>query len=495
MRAFYLGNYGNRSTTTPKVEVFGESGFLTLTGNRMNGDGIIPLPAQVKDSLDALFAGQPTKSTRSDQMSKVKASDPIYQRLVKSGLILKEYHDGKVGITCPFASEHKSGSGESSTVYFLPYTNGYDHGTFVCKHVHCSGRTQSDFLKAIGPTCESPPAADAETDVNPMEGAILSAKEFSEIIVLPRPYYIDPIVWSQSYHLYSGPEGIGKTLFCQTMALALSTGKDFGPWETLHAVNVLYLDGELVVGDLQERFHGLDPDYQNNPNLKIYSNMRAIENGLRSAILYDDAWREDMLKLCIKLRIRVIFLDNIFSLSDSTDINKLELWAPVNSWCLRLRSNDTTPILLHHTGKSGDQLGTKGREINVDMSARFLYPPGCDGSRGAEFILKYKKHRLPHDKLKMVRPLHMHLTRISGRDVWDYQSPTDAIRMDVLDLLVKGSSIREVAKDLGVSKSTVSRIRTKAFDEKLIWENDKGECGYQEKGISERERWLEDDGD
>ena len=149
VRAFYRGTYGNRSATTPKVEVFGESGFLTLTGKRMNGDGIIPLPAKVKASLDALFAGQATKSTRSDQMSKVKAADPIYQMLVKSGSVLKEYHDGKIGITCPFASEHKSGSGESSTVYFMPHTNGYDHGTFVCKHVHCAGRTQGDFLKAI----------------------------------------------------------------------------------------------------------------------------------------------------------------------------------------------------------------------------------------------------------------------------------------------------------------------------------------------------------
>lgn len=150
VRAFYLGTYGDRKTVEPKVEIFHATGFLTLTGNRMNGDGIIPLPAKVKARLDALFVGQKTKNTRSDQMSKVKSTDPVYQHLVAKNYILKEYSDGKVGITCPFADEHKSGSGESSTVYFMPHTNGYDHGTFDCKHLHCTGRTQGDFLKAIG---------------------------------------------------------------------------------------------------------------------------------------------------------------------------------------------------------------------------------------------------------------------------------------------------------------------------------------------------------
>lgn len=58
--------------------------------------------------------------------------------------------DGQIFIACPFAGEHSSDTGPSSTAYFPAGTGGYADGNFVCLHAHCTGREQAEFLNATG---------------------------------------------------------------------------------------------------------------------------------------------------------------------------------------------------------------------------------------------------------------------------------------------------------------------------------------------------------
>jgi hypothetical protein len=58
--------------------------------------------------------------------------------------------DGQVFIECPFAAEHTSDSGPTSTAYFPGGTGGYQQGHFVCLHAHCAGREDRDYLDATG---------------------------------------------------------------------------------------------------------------------------------------------------------------------------------------------------------------------------------------------------------------------------------------------------------------------------------------------------------
>ena len=62
----------------------------------------------------------------------------------------KNFGGGRIGITCPFESEHTTGAGDGDCVYFLPHTNGFSTGNFNCFHAHCAERPQADFLRAIG---------------------------------------------------------------------------------------------------------------------------------------------------------------------------------------------------------------------------------------------------------------------------------------------------------------------------------------------------------
>lgn len=57
---------------------------------------------------------------------------------------------GELQMLCPFADEHTSDTGPSSTAYFPAGTGGYEQGHFVCLHAHCTGRSDHEFTKAIG---------------------------------------------------------------------------------------------------------------------------------------------------------------------------------------------------------------------------------------------------------------------------------------------------------------------------------------------------------
>ena len=58
--------------------------------------------------------------------------------------------EGKAFIECPFKSEHTGDSGETETCYQPAGTGGYERGHFKCLHAHCQGRSDDDFLEALG---------------------------------------------------------------------------------------------------------------------------------------------------------------------------------------------------------------------------------------------------------------------------------------------------------------------------------------------------------
>ena len=55
----------------------------------------------------------------------------------------------RIFIRCPWIAEHSCDSGPSETVYF-PVGNGYEHGHFHCSHASHAGKTDGDFIEAIG---------------------------------------------------------------------------------------------------------------------------------------------------------------------------------------------------------------------------------------------------------------------------------------------------------------------------------------------------------
>lgn len=76
--------------------------------------------------------------------------DPVIDWLADNWENYDVGSDGQLFIECPFAEEHTSDSGPTSTAYFAAGTGGYAQGHFVCLHAHCAGRGDAEFLDATG---------------------------------------------------------------------------------------------------------------------------------------------------------------------------------------------------------------------------------------------------------------------------------------------------------------------------------------------------------
>ena len=150
VRAFYFGTYADRKHLEKGVEIFCGKGFLTITGNRINANPIIPLPDAVRAKFDRIFSAQKAKSSQSQTLNEAEVNDPVFCRLKELGMVRKDCGSGKYWITCPNIAKHTSGDGDGDCCYYLPHTNGYERGNFHCLHAHCTELSQAEFKRLIG---------------------------------------------------------------------------------------------------------------------------------------------------------------------------------------------------------------------------------------------------------------------------------------------------------------------------------------------------------
>jgi hypothetical protein len=58
-------------------------GFLTVTGDTLNHLDIVPMPADVRQRLDAIFKGRNINGGRSERMDGAEREDPVSKRLAE----------------------------------------------------------------------------------------------------------------------------------------------------------------------------------------------------------------------------------------------------------------------------------------------------------------------------------------------------------------------------------------------------------------------------
>lgn len=134
------------------------------SGARYEWDGSLPegFPVLSSDevetvwsTLELLFAtGDSFKASARERKGSASgegdATDEVAQYLAEHGLCMDEGPAGQVYFECPWIAEHTADNGVTQTVYFPAATGGFDNGHFKCLHDHCAGRTDDEFLEAIG---------------------------------------------------------------------------------------------------------------------------------------------------------------------------------------------------------------------------------------------------------------------------------------------------------------------------------------------------------
>lgn len=323
-------------------------------------------------------------------------------------------------------------------------------------------RTQHDeFVRQLA----SNPAllADAEVASAPASLAAenplvaVTAEDLLGREIKPREMLLDPVLPEQGLAMLYAYRGIGKTFLALGIAAAVASGGHFLRWAAPRGRRVLYIDGELPARTLQERaamiLAGLE-DRELEPGM-----LQFITPDLQNRPMPDLATRAGQAMLAPYLGgVALLVLDNLSALCRYGNENEGEGWLPVQEWALGLRRRGISVLFVHHAGKNRSQRGTSRREDLLDTVLTLKHPEDYNASEGLRCDLHFEKTRgMLGDAAK---PFEVRLqTGPDGRAVWTIRDAEDAKAERAAELFDAGVAVRDVAAELGISKSAAGRLR------------------------------------
>ena len=301
---------------------------------------------------------------------------------------------------------------------------------------------------------------------------VVTVADFISKPIPVREMIVAPVVPAQGLVMVYALRGIGKTFFTLSISYAAATGGSFLRFHAPRPRKVLYLDGEMPARALQERVMSLvesfvveppSPDYFRivTPDLQPLGMPDLGTVGGQSDLdhVIDDA--------------ELIVVDNISTLCRTGRENEAESWLPVQEWALRLRREGRAVVFVHHSGKGGTaQRGTSRREDVLDTVIRLSRPTDYSPTEGARFNVDLEKTRgVTGDA---VAPFEARLEVVNGAAVWTMRAIENVLLIRAADLFRENYSLRDVAAELGITKSRADRLKKKARENNLLSEGTEG---------------------
>ncbi len=283
---------------------------------------------------------------------------------------------------------------------------------------------------------------------------VLARMEFK-----PREVFLDPWLHSQDLCMVFAARGIGKTHFGLSVAYAVATGGTFARWKAPKPRKVLYLDGELPGVVMQQRLLMHCPDAEPAEGfLRIFTpDLLPDDRALPDLSTYEG---QEAIEALIEPDTEVIFIDNLSCWARSGRENEAESWLTMADWILLLRRRGIAVVLIHHAGKGGQQRGTSKREDLLDVVIGLSRPKDYEPSQGAVFVAEFTKAR------NLAGPdaesIEFKLGGTEDRAEWTWRTVEASTYDRVLTLAKEGLKQNEIASELAINKSTVSRHLAKA---------------------------------
>jgi AAA domain-containing protein len=285
--------------------------------------------------------------------------------------------------------------------------------------------------------------------MNASAPAILSAADLLAAQLVPRSDLLAPLLLADSAALVYGPGGIGKSFFALSLAWAVADGGRFLGWQSPRPHRVLYVDGEMGAAAVRERLALLGP-----PPSGLAIMAPDIGSGLLD--LSEDAGIERLMSTWNKPEL--VVLDTLASLVGVRS-GDAERWARVQRFLLHQRRHRRAVLLVHHANKQGAMRGGTRRTDLLDLVIA-LRRPDAGPAGGARFEVHFEKTRRGATPLLPIRAALE--TDTADRAVWRW-GPADGGRLErAVALLNRGLSARDAGEALGISRTSLFRLKAEA---------------------------------
>lgn len=285
----------------------------------------------------------------------------------------------------------------------------------------------------------------------------VSLCDLIQMNVPDREMILDPFLPTQGLAMLYSKRGVGKTFISLGISLAVAAGSRFLRWTAPAARRVLYVDGEMPLSALKQRVMDLAAGFDvvaPPENLRIITPDLQRDRGLPdlSTITGQDEIEEHL------EGVSLLVLDNLSALVRAVKENEGEGWLPVQDWALDLRRRGISVLFVHHAGKDKTQRGTSRREDLLDSVVTLKHPSDYSPSEGLRCIVEYEKSRGFYGDAAKSFDIRMSAGP-SGEALWTVSDPEVSIESRALEFFREGMSVRDVADELGMSKSRAHRLK------------------------------------
>lgn len=325
-------------------------------------------------------------------------------------------------------------------------TTGNACDTPAAEQIVQSETSASEPVGQAGAEASKPEAPEAKSGPKLVE-------EFLAMKFAPRSALLGPIIMRRSINMLYAWRGIGKTMLALNIAGAVASGGEFHKWKAPKPATVLYLDGEMTAEEMQGRLKAmLASGSYPGAEKRIY-------------LLNPDAYPKTMpnlstpegqvlvLEMVSELKIDLLVVDNISTLTSGYEENKADSWVPLQDFALKVKRMGAALLFVHHASKNGGQRGTSKKEDVMDTVIQLTHPDDYEPSQGARFKVGYDKGRYLRGEDSEGFEAQLNLA-----GTWDFKSLDDERAEVVWEMMDEGYSLRKIAKALGISKSTVQRL-------------------------------------
>ena len=255
---------------------------------------------------------------------------------------------------------------------------------------------------------------DNQPPKRPLKDYIISHQDIIKKDIPPVEYLLGKWLPMQSFGMIYARPAVGKSWFCMALVVALARAhKRFLGWPINKQVRSLYVDGEMSLGDIKERFSKLSPDGLENVDILPSENMfldgeplslDRTEHQARFHELLDDLENEGR-------KPQVIVFDNLSTLRNSVNENDNSETQKLVSWLVSLRARGYTVLAVHHAGKNGDQRGASILTVPMNYVVKLKGPDSDRPVRDGE-----TRFEVSFDKMRARKPRPYEFSAFIGPD-------------------------------------------------------------------------------
>ena len=284
----------------------------------------------------------------------------------------------------------------------------------------------------------------------------IALQELQTMDLPERVMVLSPIIPTKGLAMIYAARGVGKTQIGLGASYAVATGGSFLKWTAPQPRRVLYVDGEMPARALQDRINILAASGSTMPSGDYFRFLAMDMQELGTSCNLANPEDQKAVEAELKGAELVVF-DNLSTLVSAGRENDAESWDAMQAWLLHLRRRGVSVLMIHHAGRGENARGTSKREDVLDTVIPLKRPEDYVATEGARFEVHLTKARgiFGQD----AEPFEAKLETLDGRAEWTMRGIQDQEVEQVLDMSKSRMSVRDIALELSVSKSKVSRIQ------------------------------------